>query len=77
MQKRNILAGLAILIASGCTQLTQSQLEDRRYPRAEYRAHFLEFRTACWQQDKRIFIDARHTPPKLGIPHRGDRYFCY
>ncbi len=84
MQRRSnligVIAWVILLLApsvTGCTTLTNAQIEDRIYERADYRAQFLDFRATCWKQDKRIFIDARDTPPKLGIPHYKDRYYCY
>ncbi len=84
MQKRTNLVGsitwvilLLTLSATGCATLTNSQIEDRIYIRAEYQSQFLDFRAACWKQNRRIFIDARNIPPTLGIPHYGDRYYCY
>ena len=67
----------AILSTSACTTLSDSQLEDKAYERQRLKEQYLSFRSACLKQDRRIYIDAQNRFPVSGIPHTGDKVYCY
>lgn len=80
MRTRKILraAGLlpAALLVTGCISLTEAQLEARDYRRADFVNQFLDYRQHCQAIGGKIFIDAKQSLDRKGLPHRGDRYYC-
>jgi hypothetical protein len=71
-----ILLAAALSTTTGCATLSNAELEYRDYQRAEFRNQFLDERTRCQQRGGRIYVDAKQTLGRDGIPKRGDRYFC-
>lgn len=80
MRMRNTLraAGIvtAAVLVSGCISLTDAQLEAREYRRADFRNQFMDYRQRCLAAGGKIFIDAKQSLDRDGLPHRGDRYLC-
>ena len=65
-----------IVILTGCAGLTERELEERNYERANYEAEFIDYRTRCSVRGKRMWISARGTVGRDGIPSPGDHYYC-
>ena len=74
--QRAILTGFIAILTVACSGSPIVGVEERRSEAELYREDFIEFRTRCWQQNGRIFIDAKHMLPKHEIPRPGDRYYC-
>ena len=72
-------AGLlpAALLATGCISLTEAQLEARDYRRADFVNEFLDYRQRCRAIGGKVFIDAKQSLDRKGLPHPGDRYYCH
>ena len=71
-----ILLAAALSMTSGCAGLSEADLEYRDYQRAEFKNRFLDERSRCQQRGGRIYVDAKQTLRRDGIPNPGDRYFC-
>lgn len=80
MRTRNILQAArllpAALLVTGCISLTEAQLEARDYRRADFVNQFLDYRARCRAIGGKVFIDAKQSLDRNGLPHRGDRYHC-
>ena len=76
--QRSILITIVIAPAflAGCATMTEAQIEARTYRNAMYEAEFLDYRAVCENAGRRVFIDARNTVGRDGIPTYGDRYYC-
>ena len=67
---------LLLLPAPGCASLSEAELERRAYDRANFEAEFIDYRARCMMRGKRIWISARGTVGRDGIPAPGDVYYC-
>ena len=69
-----VISGLS-LATLGCSAMTEREVDQRRYERADYEGVFLDYRASWMNRGKRIWISARGTVCRDGIPGRGDRYY--
>ena len=65
-----------ILFTTGCAGMTERELEQRSYERANYEAEFVDYRARCYADGKRLWISARGKVGRDGVPSPGDHYYC-
>lgn len=77
MKIRNCVAvALLALATTGCTTLSESQLDAREYRQVDFQEQFKAYRMQCLAAGKRVYIDAQQRIARNGLPRPGDRYFC-
>lgn len=76
IRRLGLLLAAALLSAGGCATLSEADLERRDYRRSDFRNQFIDDRALCHARGGRMYIDAKQTLGRDGIPRRGDRYFC-
>ena len=67
---------IPVLTMAGCGAMTERELEQRRYERANHEAEFIDYRARCYARGKRLWISARGKVGRDGVPGPGDHYYC-
>lgn len=71
-----VTVGVALLVSSGCSTLSERDKEDREYRQAEFEAAFLKYQRWCHSMGRQVVIQAGLGPDRRGIPTPGDYYTC-
>ena len=70
------MLGLALILLSGCTTLTEAQLEARDYRRMEFRNQFIDDQARCRAQGRQFVVLANGGVDRNGIPMTRVPYHC-
>jgi len=66
----------ALLFLTACAPLTQRQLDERAYHRAEYQARYLEYKTHCEASGGKVIVHANRSMRDEDEVGPGDYYHC-